>query len=99
MVDFDAAFGRLVKDRRDKAGWSQEELATRVGLSRVSIVNIEAGRQRISLAHAISVASQLGIALEELQHLFGDAKLNDELENQPIDIRNELIDALTKDRK
>lgn len=54
-------FGReLRRVRRDK-GLTQEELAARVGLGRTSIVNIEAGLQRIHL-HTLF---QLARALDE----------------------------------
>lgn len=42
-------FGSKVESLRTALGLSQEELAKRVGLKRPSIVNIEAGRQRVLL--------------------------------------------------
>ena len=42
-------FGRNVRNIRIACGLTQEALAKRVGLKRTSIVNIEAGRQRILL--------------------------------------------------
>ena len=41
---------------------SQANLAARVGLSRASIANIEAGRQSVLLHHACSIASALHLA-------------------------------------
>lgn len=40
-------FGAKVEQVRNVLGWTQNELAKKVGLTRTSITNIEAGRQRI----------------------------------------------------
>lgn len=42
--------GAKIEHIRTALGWTQEELAEKVGLKRTSIVNIEAGRQRVLLA-------------------------------------------------
>ena len=44
--------GRRVRAAREKAGLTQGQLATRIGLTRSSIANLEAGRQKI-LLHAL----------------------------------------------
>lgn len=53
-------FGRLLRDRRGKAGLSQEALAEAARLSRTSVVNIEAGRQGASLATVYRLADAVG---------------------------------------
>jgi transcriptional regulator with XRE-family HTH domain len=45
---------------------SQQELADRVSLSRPSIVNIELGRQGISLDQLFVLAAALGVSAAEL---------------------------------
>ena len=55
-----------IKESRLKTGMTQRTLASKVGLSRVSIVNIEAARQRVSLVKAEQIASALGVQLSEL---------------------------------
>ena len=42
-------FGAKVQQMRELLGWTQDEMAKKVGLTRTSITNIEAGRQRILL--------------------------------------------------
>jgi transcriptional regulator with XRE-family HTH domain len=54
-------FGRRVRAARDDAGLSQEELASRVGLSRGSIANIERGAQRVALHTFVEIAAALGV--------------------------------------
>jgi transcriptional regulator with XRE-family HTH domain len=53
------AFGEAVAKRRNALGLTQVELATRVGISRASLANIERGRQNVLLHHAYSLASAL----------------------------------------
>jgi transcriptional regulator with XRE-family HTH domain len=38
-------FGLRVEQLRSALGWTQEELSKKVGLARVSVTNIETGRQ------------------------------------------------------
>jgi len=38
-----ASLGRRIAEHRGKLGWTQQELADRVGISRVSVSNLEAG--------------------------------------------------------
>ena len=52
MTDFDELYrgvGRKVRQTRENAHLSQNLLAKRLGISRTSMVNIEAGRQRAPL--------------------------------------------------
>lgn len=58
--------GRLVRAYRRKRKLSQATLAQRVGHTRTSITNIEAGRQRIPLDVLFSIASVLHIDVREL---------------------------------
>ena len=46
---------------RTTLGWTQLELAQKVGLTRTSIVNIEAGRQRILLHDVDKLATAFGM--------------------------------------
>jgi transcriptional regulator with XRE-family HTH domain len=55
-------FGRRVAQARDSAGLTQSGLADKIGLSRASIANIEAGRQRIVLHQALEIADALSIS-------------------------------------
>jgi|ERR1700733_12500247 len=66
MVDIRGEFGRALRRVRKKVGLSQQELADRVSLSRPSIVNIELGRQGISLDQLYIFAGALGVTPAEL---------------------------------
>jgi transcriptional regulator with XRE-family HTH domain len=43
-------FGAKIENLRTVLGWTQQDLSKRVGLTRTSITNIEAGRQRVLLS-------------------------------------------------
>ncbi len=62
---FYAAAGARIREARGKSV-TQEQLARAAGLSRVSILNIEGGRQKLLLHHAIVIAHALGMSLTEL---------------------------------
>lgn len=50
------SFGEIVKARRLERGWTQTDLAEKVGMSRTSVTNIEIGRQRILLSDLFDFA-------------------------------------------
>lgn len=56
------AFGSALATRRKEMGLTQAALATRVGMSRASIANIERGRQNVLLHHVYRLAEALEIA-------------------------------------
>lgn len=62
---FYARAGASVRSARGKK-MTQEELANATGLSRVSVVNIEAGRQKLLLHHVFAFAKALGLTPAEL---------------------------------
>jgi transcriptional regulator with XRE-family HTH domain len=42
-------FGRVLREKRKSAGFTQDHVAARIGLSRTSVTNIERGRQHVTL--------------------------------------------------
>jgi len=56
------SFGEIVREHRLRRGWTQTDLAERVGLSRTSITNIEIGRQRILLSDLFDFAAAFGVS-------------------------------------
>ncbi len=52
---------------RDQRGISQADLAEKSGIHRVSIARIESGTQAASFSTMSSIASALGVTLEELK--------------------------------
>lgn len=61
-----AAVGMKVRLMREMLGLTQEDLAKRVGLKRVSITNIEIGRQRLMLDSIEDFARALGTTPKHL---------------------------------
>ena len=56
------SFGEIVKAHRLKRGWTQTDLANKVGLSRTSVTNIEIGRQRILLSDLFDFARAFDVS-------------------------------------
>lgn len=54
-------FGEVVKAMRLERGWTQTDLADRVGLSRTSVTNIEIGRQRVLLSDLFDFARAFSV--------------------------------------
>jgi transcriptional regulator with XRE-family HTH domain len=66
MGEFEALYrklGRKIRDARERSGLSQQRLADRLAISRASIVNVEAGRQRPPLHLLWKIAEALGTDL------------------------------------
>jgi transcriptional regulator with XRE-family HTH domain len=61
--DLYRSIGLLVRAARLRKRWNQEDLAEAVGLTRSSIANVEAGRQRLLLHSAIRIADALDVEL------------------------------------
>ncbi|MDH7497105.1 MAG: helix-turn-helix transcriptional regulator [Syntrophomonadaceae bacterium] len=55
-----------VRELREQAGLTQEELAARVGVSRQTVISIERGRYNPSILLAFRLARVFGLAVEEV---------------------------------
>lgn len=60
------AFGKFIKQKRNELGLSQEELATRSGLHRTYISDVERGIRNLTLGAAWFLARGLSMSLAEL---------------------------------
>jgi len=60
VVDLYKQFGSELRAARDHSDLTQEQVAGRVGLTRTSITNIEAGRQQVSLHQLYQLAAAVG---------------------------------------
>jgi transcriptional regulator with XRE-family HTH domain len=58
--------GAAVRQAREELGWSQNELAESVGITRTSITNLEHGRQQTPLHVLYAIADRLGVSIKEL---------------------------------
>ena len=54
-------YGRLVKEMREARGWSQQTLADRAGIDRVSVSNLERNKSKPREGTLASVANALGL--------------------------------------
>ena len=59
-------YAQFIKTLRAKRGFSQAELAKKLGISRPSYISIEQGKRELSLSEAEKLCTFLGITLREL---------------------------------
>lgn len=90
-------FGLMMRQARENAGLSQEELAKKLDISRISIANYEGGKQCPSLDAAVVIADELKLSLDELGRNVKQAGLRSSL-NQVADpnLRHQLEDVLAQ---
>ncbi|WP_181442178.1 ATP-binding protein [Streptomyces tateyamensis] len=69
-----AVFGALLREFRRKAGWTQEELAERSGLSTHAISVLETGRRQPRLSSVALLAKALGVDEAEREQLLAAAQ-------------------------
>jgi HTH-type transcriptional regulator/antitoxin HipB len=56
--------GALIREERTKAGWDQEELAARAGVSRLWVNQVERGKPGATLVRVLNTLAVLGIELQ-----------------------------------
>jgi transcriptional regulator with XRE-family HTH domain len=61
VSNFYVEFGERLKEAREKAGLTQQQLAAQAGLPRTSVTNIERGGQKIALHQMVIFAGALGL--------------------------------------
>jgi transcriptional regulator with XRE-family HTH domain len=77
--DVDAHVGRRLRARRQLVGWSQEELAKRLGLTAQQVQKYEAGETRVSASRLYEVARHLGCPITYFfQEINADTVADDE---------------------
>jgi transcriptional regulator with XRE-family HTH domain len=59
-------FALRVEQIRNALGWSQADLAKKIGLSRASVASLETGRQRVQLHQVEKIAEALGTSPKHL---------------------------------
>jgi transcriptional regulator with XRE-family HTH domain len=100
---FYTAVGRLVREARDKAGLTQEALASRVGLTRTSVTNIEKGRQKLLLHTFCDLAGALGVLpdalLPESRESPAEPEIEDLLKGRPKKEQEWIKSAIVSARK
>jgi Zn-dependent peptidase ImmA (M78 family)/DNA-binding XRE family transcriptional regulator len=60
------ALGARIREARESTGWTQQELADHLGMSRTTVVAIEKGERRLKPAELIQTASLLGRNVSDL---------------------------------
>jgi transcriptional regulator with XRE-family HTH domain len=109
MLDIDAFYlllGERLRTTRNKKGMDQELLASRLDLTRASIINMEKGRQRPSVYQLWTLAQIFEVPITDFIPTIDLPQQRDEwagkLENAMTDISNEekkkLLEFITATR-
>lgn len=81
-------FGQQLKVARKRAGLTQKEVASRVGLSRTSVTNIEKGRQHVALHQVFLLAEAIGCSARDLMPT-GAVALEDLIQSDVLQLVSE----------
>ena len=90
--DIDKIFGKILRDYRVKAGFTQEELAEKIGISLKYISRIENGNNGIKTQTLIKYMNLLGITPNTVYHEFltsPEIKKNIDLSEKINDLSDE----------
>ena len=71
-------FGALIRDRRQRRGWSQQALADAIGASRIWVNQVERGKPRAELGLVLRALDLLGVDLraDERNNVAGAADID-----------------------
>ncbi len=61
------SYAKLVKEIRINRGFSQAELATKIGISRASYIAIEQGKRELTLGECEKLSQVLGVAISDIE--------------------------------
>ena len=74
--------GALVRDRRQALGWTLDDLAERIPMSRRWLADVEAGKPGAAVGPLLSLLAVLGVELSAaLRETSADVSLDSYLEN------------------
>jgi DNA-binding XRE family transcriptional regulator len=76
--------GGELRKHRERRGLSQARLAETVGLRRTSMVNVEAGRQRLPIHTLYALCDELAIDLTDVLPSIADMRVSTEDEDKGV---------------
>ena len=92
IMQFQKIFGERIKSHRRNLRFTQVELANRIGVSRASFANIEAGLQRTSSFLLVQIAEVLKVAPTDLLPSLSDVQIRiSQNQRPPVLAEGELI--------
>lgn len=72
-MDLYKKIGHAIKSARKARGMNQEELGKLINLSRASVVNIESGKQRITVEKLLTISNATGFKISDFINDSGDS--------------------------
>ncbi len=90
MIRTPEEFGRLLRQQRQAVGLTQDTLAARCGVTRRTIIDLEAGKSGTHLGKALMAAWEVGLRLSASPLSAKERSV------VPLDENEELWDALSR---
>ena len=75
--------GERIRARRTELGWTQEQLSTKVGISKGFLSDLENGKRKVSAVNLMGIAQVLNLSLDFLMKGSGTPSVSNESETQP----------------
>jgi transcriptional regulator with XRE-family HTH domain len=90
--------GGRIRDERRKHELTQDELASRVGLKRTSITNVEKGKQKLLVHTLVDIATSLGTSPATFFTALDAAAPLDLPDNLSTSVRNWIVHSVNASR-
>jgi transcriptional regulator with XRE-family HTH domain len=98
------AIGKSLQSIRKRRGFTQKELAEKIGLTREAVASYEAGRSNLMITTLLDIAAVLRVSVNEILGLKGQAveititrrwaKRMDIIENLPESVKKHILRTL-----
>jgi transcriptional regulator with XRE-family HTH domain len=63
---YNLAFGKVILNLRERRGWTQTELATRVGITQSMLSRLESGKAQVGFYETSRLAQSFGLTTDQL---------------------------------
>ncbi len=87
MDGFNKKLGEIIKDLRMRLGWSQERLALKMSLNRVSLSQLENGQREVSAEEILKFSQVFNVPVDSLLNLRQDIKVVLEPKKQKASVK------------
>lgn len=65
-IEFNKRLGALMREEREKAGKTQQEIAERLGVTKTAVHQWESGKRNIYASNVVDYCAVIGIRVDDL---------------------------------
>ncbi len=84
IKSFYSRLGDKIRNKREAADWSQKYLASQLNINRVSLSNIESGKQMVPFHQLLQISKLLLFDIQELDMKAPSTGVESELSDDPV---------------